>query len=281
MSTQTVLLVDELSGSQTAKSALLHSSYRVLTASSGEQALEILQAKAAVELVLSELQMSVGMSGISLAGRIRVDYPDTAVLLMAGAPHPPLDTAIPLLVKPFTPSILINRVQQVLADALRARESLARTFEVNRTRVEELAEAGLSVRRAVQQSRRERAERFRLRLRRACGTPTILVAEDDPALRYSLCRYLAKCGFRVLEASDGSEALQVSRDHGDHIDMLVADSRMPGLSGVELAGTLTDERPRTRVLLMTADGLAVPLPAVRKPFDMDDLLAHIVGALCP
>jgi CheY-like chemotaxis protein len=276
---ETVLVVDEQRCAEAAGSILTKSSYRVLTAGSGEHALAILQEGSPVELVLSEVLMPEGISGVMLAARIRDWSPRTAVMLMASAGHPPLDPTIPLLMKPFSAALLLQRVDQVLAAARRSAELLTRTFEANRAGMDELLAANRSVAESVRVSRRQRCERFCARLRTAIVKPTIVVAEDDPALRYSICRYLNQRGFRVLEAADGAEVLNVSREHAGHIDVLLTDIQMPGLNGVELADAIAAERPQTGVIFMTSDEIELPRRTLRKPFELDDLLAEIVGTL--
>jgi CheY-like chemotaxis protein len=283
---ETVLVVDEQRSAQTAQSMLVNFSYHVLTASSGEQALGILQSKAPVKLVLAEVQLSEGMSGITLAGRIRVCYPATTVMLMTSAHHPPLDPAIPLLLKPFTAPVLIQRVEKVLSDSRRIAAALAQTletartaFETARTAKDELESVSRSVGDDIRQSRLNRSERFCSRLRTAAVVPTILVMEPDMALRYSVCHYLTHCGFRVLEASDEMDALNRSRERGGRIDLLVVATQLPGLDGVELANTIAAEHPETSIIFTTCDDVVLPRLTLRKPFELDDLLVSIIGTL--
>lgn len=90
------------------------------------------------------------------------------------------------------------------------------------------------------------------------GQETILVAEDDPALRTMIMTILPPLGYKVLEASNGNTALAASRSHAERIDLLLTDVIMPGLNGRELADTLRKERPDLKILFMsgyTADAL--------------------------
>ena len=276
---ETVLLVTGQETAREVESTLLRFSYRVLTADSGRQALRIVKARAPVELVLSETLIAEGMSGISLAARLRVSYPSTSVMLMAPAHHQAIDPSIPLLIKPFAPSTLIVRVHQVLANARRSTQLLTKTFEASRAGLGELVSAASSVAEAVRQSRQLRIEGYCSRLRTAVVRPTVVVAEDDPPLRYTVCSYLGLRGFRVLEASDGQEVLHITREHAGPIDVLVTDFRMPGLDGLELARTIAAERPQTNIIFMTGEDLALPGRTIRKPFDLDDLLTELVGVL--
>jgi PAS domain S-box-containing protein len=83
------------------------------------------------------------------------------------------------------------------------------------------------------------------------GTETILVAEDESAVRELAGEVLRKFGYTVLEAVDGEDALRIAADHGGVIDLLLTDVVMPGVNGQELAKRLTAQRPGLRVLYMS------------------------------
>jgi PAS domain S-box-containing protein len=117
---------------------------------------------------------------------------------------------------------------------------------------------------------------------------TVLVAEDEPAVRRLVCRALADHGFQVLEAPDGTRALEVSAAYDGRIDLLLTDMVMPGLNGREVAGQISLVRPEMRVLYMsghTRDALGsrfVLDPAihlVQKPFLPTELMQHVLDAL--
>jgi two-component system, cell cycle sensor histidine kinase and response regulator CckA len=82
----------------------------------------------------------------------------------------------------------------------------------------------------------------------AGGSQTILVAEDDGAVRRLVHEVLTGHGYTVLEARDGDEALARARQHDGPIHLLVSDVVMPGLSGRDLAARLMADRPSLRVL---------------------------------
>ena len=73
---------------------------------------------------------------------------------------------------------------------------------------------------------------------RLLGTETILVAEDEEALREAVCDYLSSLGYTVLAASSGKEALSAVSEQEGHIDLLITDVVMPGMSGRELSEML-------------------------------------------
>ncbi len=84
----------------------------------------------------------------------------------------------------------------------------------------------------------------------AGGRETILVVEDEDAVRRLVRSTLERRGYRVLVASGGPEALQVARCE-EPIDLVVTDLVMPQMSGVEVAARIQQDRPRTRVLFMS------------------------------
>lgn len=84
------------------------------------------------------------------------------------------------------------------------------------------------------------------------GTETVLLVEDELSLRKLSCHLLELCGYSVLEAENGTEALKVSRENNDlPIQLLLTDVVMPGMSGRVLADELVKNRPEMRVLYMS------------------------------
>jgi two-component system cell cycle sensor histidine kinase/response regulator CckA len=88
------------------------------------------------------------------------------------------------------------------------------------------------------------------RERRAKASETILIVEDNAALRRLACRTLAQCGYTVFAAADATEALKVS-DEASALDLLLTDIVMPGMSGPMLASELVARRPGLLVLFMS------------------------------
>jgi signal transduction histidine kinase/CheY-like chemotaxis protein len=81
------------------------------------------------------------------------------------------------------------------------------------------------------------------------GKETILVVEDEPALRTLANTVLQECGYQVLEAASGAQALQVWNGHAGPIDLLLTDLVMPeGVSGVDLAQRLLATRPELKII---------------------------------
>ena len=83
------------------------------------------------------------------------------------------------------------------------------------------------------------------------GTETILVVEDEEALRKVALRALEAAGFKVLTAADGNEALMKSAQHAGDIQLLLTDVVMPGMSGRVLAQELAKTRPTIKVVYMS------------------------------
>ena len=143
------------------------------------------------------------------------------------------------------------------------------TFKVYLPRVDEPVE-GLELESAVQPV--------------AGGTETVLVAEDDPAVREIVADVLTRKGYRVLRAPDGQTALEMARAAAGEIHLLVTDIVMPGMTGRQLAEAFAIARPGVRVLYMSGytDGavvrqgvLAEGLPFLQKPFTPNALALKV------
>lgn len=115
---------------------------------------------------------------------------------------------------------------------------------------------------------------------------TVLVAEDDLALRKMMCAFLGMNGFRTLPATNGEEAL----DAIDRVlpDLVIADVMMPVMDGWELTHRLRQLYPRMPILMVTArDSLddkrhgfqAGADDYLTKPIDLDEMLLHINALL--
>jgi PAS domain S-box-containing protein len=83
------------------------------------------------------------------------------------------------------------------------------------------------------------------------GDETILLVEDEPAVRGFARRTLEEYGYKVLEAAGGAEALAIAASHSGPIALLVTDVVMPGLQGYQLAEQLTAARPGLRTLYVS------------------------------
>jgi CheY-like chemotaxis protein len=116
---------------------------------------------------------------------------------------------------------------------------------------------------------------------RTVPTPreTILLVEDEPAVRQLFAQALSRAGYRVHEARNGQEALKVFDQHGDTIDLLLTDMRMPFMSGGELAQHLRTRRRTLKLICIsgypgTLDP-ALSADFLAKPFSRADLLDKV------
>jgi PAS domain S-box-containing protein len=109
---------------------------------------------------------------------------------------------------------------------------------------------------------------------------TILVVEDEPAMREVTRRILDRNGYYVVAAASGAEALDILASRLDHIDMLLTDVNMPRMKGKELADKVRILRPAARVVFMSgytqgllgAQGLEPGVHLIEKPFSETTLL---------
>ena len=76
----------------------------------------------------------------------------------------------------------------------------------------------------------------------------ILVVDDDPLMVKLISRILSRKGYRVLESSNGQDALRMASEFDDHIDLLVTDVIMPHMNGKDLADQILAVRPHTKTL---------------------------------
>ena len=83
------------------------------------------------------------------------------------------------------------------------------------------------------------------------GTETLLIVENEPAIRNLLQMALRRNGYTVLAAESAREALEIVRSHAGTIDLLITDVVMPDMNGPELVKELATIRPETRTLFMS------------------------------
>ena len=123
-----------------------------------------------------------------------------------------------------------------------------------------------------------------LPLERANGT--VLLVEDEDAVRLATRRMLERQGYVVLEARHGAEALALWHTHRSTIDAVVTDLRMPEMSGIQLVATLRQEQPQLPVVYMsgysdeTLDDVHNAMTTfVEKPFTIDTLVSSVQQVL--
>ena len=118
------------------------------------------------------------------------------------------------------------------------------------------------------------------------GTETVLVAEDESAVRESVRRILERAGYRVIGARHGADALLLWRERRDEIALVLTDLVMPEMRGAELATTLREIAPDTRIVFMSgyaSDSARATMSPddvlLTKPFDAETLLRVVRDAL--
>jgi CheY-like chemotaxis protein len=117
---------------------------------------------------------------------------------------------------------------------------------------------------------------------------TILLVEDEAAVRTLAKKILRARGYRVLEASDGAIALRLAAGHVGEIDLVLTDVEMPNLGGRGMVEELRELSPEMRVLFMSgyrkdevfSDATAAKrIPYLQKPFTGEQLAAQVRAAL--
>ena len=121
------------------------------------------------------------------------------------------------------------------------------------------------------------------------GSETVLLAEDQPSIRTVLREFLESEGYKVLEAQNGNEALEIAKHYIGSIDVLVTDVIMPQLRGIELAKRLTEIYPGICVIFMSGyseDAFVENrllsernMTLIQKPFDPEKLAQKIRESL--
>ena len=120
------------------------------------------------------------------------------------------------------------------------------------------------------------------------GTETVLVVEDEDAVRRIVRRVLEEQGYAIIEARDGNDALRICARLGDEINLVLSDVIMPGMGGRELARELRVRRPTLTILFMSgynddgdlvATGGDLGSSVLAKPFTSETLARHVREAL--
>jgi two-component system, cell cycle sensor histidine kinase and response regulator CckA len=126
--------------------------------------------------------------------------------------------------------------------------------------------------------------------RAARGSETVLLVEDEQAVRQATAEFLTLQGYTVLEAKDGLDALAVAKKHGSTIHLLITDVVMPNMSGGQLAKEIAQLRPDTKLLFVSGyagktvlDHKVVDLDTnfLQKPYTLKQLSLKIRAALSP
>lgn len=118
---------------------------------------------------------------------------------------------------------------------------------------------------------------------------TILVVEDEGLLRDMVRSFLEGCGHRVLDADSGSKALEVWKAQEGNVDLLLTDMVLPrGISGLELAGRLRQDKPCLKIIFTTGRLVSnvdreafekIKARFLQKPYQHGDLIQLVNEAL--
>jgi DNA-binding NtrC family response regulator len=119
------------------------------------------------------------------------------------------------------------------------------------------------------------------------STLRVLVVDDEPLIRWSVCEVLADSGHSVSEACDGASTVEQLSNGSRLFDVIVLDYRLPDSNDLQLLETIRGLAPKSAVIMMTAFGTpemvagALNLGAYRvvpKPFDIHDIARLVEGA---
>lgn len=116
---------------------------------------------------------------------------------------------------------------------------------------------------------------------------TILVVDDEHAVRAWVTRILVKSGYRVLQADDGGAALQVLDHHRGEVDLVLTDVFMPHHGGRDLAVATRERHPGVKLIFMSGytedfgegGGFGPGALFLQKPFEADQLLDTVRAEL--
>jgi DNA-binding NtrC family response regulator len=116
------------------------------------------------------------------------------------------------------------------------------------------------------------------------GIETILLVEDENAVRQSTGQFLRLNGYTVVDAKDGKDALRVAKNHAGTIDLMITDVVMPHLGGAKLAAQLASTHPGMKVLFVSGYAettvlrhgpIDVTNSFLQKPFGLKSLAVKI------
>jgi signal transduction histidine kinase/ActR/RegA family two-component response regulator len=118
------------------------------------------------------------------------------------------------------------------------------------------------------------------------GAGTVLLVEDEEAVRELACEFLRSSGYQVIAGKDGLDALEKAEQESGTIDVLVTDVIMPRMRGTELAQRLKRAHPRIKIVYMSGylehnsdEGFVADSAHLQKPFSRDSLLKKMRDAL--
>ena len=113
--------------------------------------------------------------------------------------------------------------------------------------------------------------------------PTILLVDDEPAIRRLAVRVLQRAGFSVLDAGDGEEALKIWKEHRDQVALVITDVMMPRRNGWELLEAIRAESPGLPFVMTSGfdasdgcpPGVGSKIEVLGKPWEAHQLVAAV------
>ena len=112
---------------------------------------------------------------------------------------------------------------------------------------------------------------------------TILLVEDEPAVRQLFATALSRAGYKVFEARNGEEAVKLFEQHAAEVDLLLTDMRMPFMGGAELAKELRSRKTGLKLICISGYPGSLhtldPPDFLAKPFSRDEMLRKVRDVL--
>jgi CheY-like chemotaxis protein len=270
---ETLLVVeDDADVRLTAVEMLTQLGYKVLTASNGDSAFDMIETGVHIDLLFTDVVMPGNIRSADLARRASQLAPPVPVLFTSGYTRDvifhqgKLDPGVTLLNKPYRRDDLARKVRGVL-DAHRHQQAKPDA-------VAEPAPGGVAAMNGAPNPAPPNDAQTGTPIRTANGAqPSVLLVEDDADSRDALHDLLVAFGLRCTAVPSAEEAIRLAP--GERYDILLSDVTLPGMSGDDLARTLRSVQPGIRVVLVSGYGDAADIggaiPGARllpKPIDI-------------
>ncbi|UJW77526.1 hybrid sensor histidine kinase/response regulator [Rhizobium sp. SL42] len=268
---ETVLVVEDDDGVRDTSVALLADlGYRVLKAQDAQSAFAIVNSGVHVDLLFTDVVMPGPMRSTELARKAKALFPHMAILFTSGYTENSivhggkLDAGVELLSKPYTREALARKVRHVLGNAQQHR------IAVERLERHEQVQTTMPSPRSPEPTGS------------LTGTTCILVVEDEPLILMSNVDMVEELGHEVEDAKSAEDALKILDDR--HIDILLTDVGLPGMSGMDLARIVRERWPSVKIIFASGDNAAKSTSGIEdalqlsKPFTLDALKTVLMEA---
>ncbi|MFB9127758.1 response regulator [Paraburkholderia dipogonis] len=288
---ETILVVeDDADVRLTAVEMLAQLGYKVLTASSGDAAIEFIDSDVPIDLLFTDVVMPGKIKSVELAQRAAARSPAVPTLFTSGyardeiVHHGKLDAGITLLSKPYRRDDLARKVRGVLRAGAAVAAGTALPASVTEGQIAACVPPAAydSAGESSRESQPPEVEaipqtKCSLATARSPGTPArVLLVEDDMESREAFSDVLNALGLDCTAVGSAEEALPLVP--AQHFDILFTDLTLPGMSGDSLARAMLRQQPGIRVLLVSGYGKSAQIgdaiPGARllgKPLDIAEL----------